>query len=133
MAATGIGRAARATGHQHMLEFSALRQHRLVMIFRCTALLLSLALSGCCASGVGCTARVPGGVAWDGLGPVPEENAVSDDNAPMGPRSASKRNRQPAVRSDGNVRSANQWEQDQASDQAADEKLTRQLKICTNC
>jgi hypothetical protein len=99
------------------------------MIFRCIALLLSIALAGCCISGVGCTA----GVAWDGLGPVPEENAASDDSAPAGPQPASKRSQQRAARSDGNVRSGNQWEQEQASDQAADAKLTRQLKICSNC
>jgi hypothetical protein len=104
------------------------------MIIRCIALLLSLAVAGCCVSGVGCTARAPGGgVAWDGLGPVPEENAVSDDTAPTGSQSASKRSRQPAARPDGNARTGNQWEQEQASDQAADAKLTRQLKICSNC
>jgi hypothetical protein len=121
-------------GNQHMLEFSDGCPHRLVMILRCIVLLLSLALAGCCVSGVGCTARAPdGGVAWDGLGPVPEENAVSDDSAPAGPQSASKRSRQQAARSDDNVRSGNQWEQQQASDQAADTKLTRQLKICSSC
>jgi len=104
------------------------------MIFRCIALLLSLALAGCCVSGVGCTARAPvSGVAWDGLGTVPQENAIGDDSAPAGPQSASKKSRQQAARSDGTVRSGNQWGQEQASDQAADTKLTRQLKICSNC
>jgi hypothetical protein len=40
-------------------------------------------LAGCCASGVDCTASAPvTGVAWDRLGPAPEENAVSNDIAP---------------------------------------------------
>jgi hypothetical protein len=104
------------------------------MVLRCIALLLSLALTGCCASGVGCAARAPdGGVAWDGLGPVPEENAANNNSAPIGPGSASKRDRQTSERAAGNVQSSNQWEQQQASDQNADSKLTRQLKICNNC
>jgi hypothetical protein len=120
-------------GNQHMLEFSGRCPHRLVMILRSIALLSSLALAGCCVSGVGCAARAPGGGAWDGLGPVPEENAASDNSALTGPRSASKRDRQPSERAAGNVQSGNQWEQQQASDQNADAKLTRQLKICSNC
>jgi hypothetical protein len=128
------GRSTVAWGNQFMFEFSNRCPHRSVMIFRCIALISSLALEGCCVSGVSCAARAPGGgVAWDGLGPVPQENAIGDDSAPAGPQSASKRSRQQATRSDGNVRSGNQWEQEQASDQAADTKLTRQLKICSNC
>jgi hypothetical protein len=105
------------------------------MILRCIVLLSLLALAGCCASGVGCTTGAPGGggVAWDGLGPDPEESAVSDNSAPAGPQSASKRSRQQPAPKESNVRTGNQWEQDQASDQAADTKLTRQLKICSDC
>ena len=29
------------------------------------------------------------GIAWDGLGPVPDEHAAGDDSAPTGQRSAS--------------------------------------------
>jgi hypothetical protein len=98
------------------------------MISRCIALLLSLALTGCCASGVGCTAPVPAGpVAWDGLGSVPLENSGSGDNAQI----ERKKVRQTAARS--RAQPADQWEQEQVSDQAADAKLTRQLKICSNC
>jgi hypothetical protein len=99
------------------------------MISRCIALLLSLALAGCCASGVGCgSAAAPGGaVAWDGLGPVPPENTVSGDNA----QTERKKVRQTAVRS--TTQPGDQWEQDQVSDQNADAKLNRQLKICSNC
>jgi hypothetical protein len=104
------------------------------MIFRCIALLSLLALAGCCASGVGCTASAPvTGAAWDGLGPAPEENAVSNDIAPASSKSASKRSQQKAAHFDGDAGSGNQWEQEQAADQAADAKLRRQLKICSKC
>jgi hypothetical protein len=94
-----------------------------VMFSRCIVLISSLALAGCCASGVGCTSGAPSsGVAWDGLGSAPEENAIGDNSASAGPQSASKRSRQQPAQ-DNKVRSGNQWEQDQTSDQAADAKL----------
>jgi hypothetical protein len=99
------------------------------MTSRCIALLLSLALAGCCGSGVVCgTAAAPGGgVAWDGLGSMPAENAVSADNAPTA------RARPMAARASSKAQPGDQWEQEQGLDQAADAKLTRQLKICSNC
>lgn len=104
------------------------------MIFRCVVLLWLLAVGGCCASGVGCTTGAPsGGVDWDGLGTAPEENAVSNDIAPASSKSASKRSQQKAEHFDRDAGSGNQWEQEQAADQAADAKLRRQLKICSNC
>jgi hypothetical protein len=100
------------------------------MISRYIALLLSLALAGCCASGVGCgTVAAPtGAVAWDGLGAAPPENAAGGDIAPT----ERKRVRQTAARAT-NKPSGDQWEQDQVSDQNADAKLNSQLKICSNC
>lgn len=104
------------------------------MILRCIALLSLLALAGCCASGVGCTAGAPsGGVAWDGLGATPDENAASDNSAPANPPSAGRTRRQTSARQDSQVSSGNGWEQQQAADQNADAKLSRQLKICSNC
>jgi hypothetical protein len=103
------------------------------MIFRCIVLVSSLALAGCCASGVGCATSEPYGVAWDGLGPAPEEQTVSSDSAPARQPSSNKRDRQQAARSNSNTPPGNQWEQEQASGAAADAKLTRQLKICSNC
>ena len=99
------------------------------MISRCIALLLSLGLAGCCASGVGCgTAAAPvGGVAWDGLGPTPPDSTVGSDNAPV------TRARRTAARASSKVQSGDQWEQEQDANQAADARLTRQLKICNNC
>jgi hypothetical protein len=99
------------------------------MTSRCIALLLSLALAGCCGSGVGCgTPTAPGsGVAWDGLGSMPAENTVSGDNAPTA------RVRPTGARASSKVQPGDQWEQEQGLDQAADAKLTRQLKICSNC
>jgi hypothetical protein len=99
------------------------------MISRCIALLSSLALAGCCASGVGCNATAPGGaVAWDGLGSAAVESTGNDDNA----RTDGKKVRQTAARAS-RAQPGDQWEQEQVSDQAADAKLTRQLKICSNC
>lgn len=100
------------------------------MIARCIALLLSLVLTSCCASGVGCgTVTAPSGaVAWDGLGSVPVENTGSGDSAPT----ERKKVRQTAARAS-RAQPGDQWEQEQVSDQAADAKLTRQLKICSNC
>src|SRR3954447_18380351 len=103
------------------------------MIFRCIVLLSLVALAGCCASGMGCAGSAPvSGVAWDGLGPAPEENALSNDIAPARPRSASKRSRQQAAHSDGDGGSGDQWDKQQAADQAADAKLRHQLRICSN-
>ena len=100
------------------------------MIFRCVALLSLLTLAGCCATGVSCTTGAPGGgVAWDGLGSTPEENAISNDGAPTPPRSTSKKSQQQASR----AQPSGEWDRQQASDQAADQNLTRQLKICSNC
>ena len=117
-------------GHQVGLEFTDRCPHKLPMISRCIALLLSLALAGCCASGVGCgtASAPPGPVAWDGLGSVPPENSGDVDNGQID----RKKVRQTA-RANGRVQPGDRWEQEQASDQAADAKLTRQLKICSNC
>jgi hypothetical protein len=117
-----------------MLEFLDRCPHRSAMISRCIALLSLLALAGCCASGVGCTAGAPGGnVAWDGLGATPEENVVSDNNAPAATQPAVRTRRPTSARPDSQVSFSNEWQQQQASDQNADAKLSRQLKICSNC
>jgi hypothetical protein len=108
------------------------------MIARTIALLFAaVALAGCCAFGNGCHAPLSGTpVAWDGLGPTPTEDAVEpkpkrpvrlktevvvgplkDTSAQAGPKS------QPQDR----------WAQEQAADQDADARLTKQLMICHNC
>jgi hypothetical protein len=101
---------------------------------RCFDLRSLLALAGCCSTGVSCTATAPSGeIAWDGLGPTPQEQAVSNDTTPASPPSATKRSRQRAARSSSNAAPGNEWDQEQPAGQTADAKLNRQLKICSNC
>jgi hypothetical protein len=103
------------------------------MIVKYIAILSLLALAGCCGTGLNCTAHLPdGSVAWDGLGAAPQENTVPNDTpASMPPANRNKRQR--SAQPDSRVRAGNEWEQEQISDQAADAKLTRELKICSNC
>jgi hypothetical protein len=109
------------------------------MILRCITLLFAaLALGGCCLSGNGCYAPVPGTpVAWDGLGPAPAENGGNNK-----PKRVSRRNTEivvgplndVAARSDDPKSQSNdRWAKEQAADQEADAKLTKQLKICRGC
>jgi hypothetical protein len=109
------------------------------MTLRCITLLFAaLALGGCCLLGNGCYAPVPGTpVAWDGLGPAPTESGVK-----YKPKRASRRNTEIVVgplngvtaqSDDPKSQSNDRWAQQQATDQEADAKLTKQLKICRGC
>lgn len=101
------------------------------------ALVSTIALTGCCASGNGCYAPVPGTpIAWDGLGSPPSENA--DGQAPArkphrsreiiaGNVSEAKASSDPKSESD------ERWAKEQAAAAEADRKLTRKLKICSSC
>ena len=100
-------------------------------------LFASVALSGCCSIGPGCNAPISGvATAWDGLGTDP---SGKDDE--IEPRRKSARHHEISV---GPVRSAakppdadaqpeDRWARQTAEDQAADAKLSKQLRICTNC
>ena len=63
----------------------------------------AIALSGCCASGTGCYAPVAGTpVAWDGLGPSPDEESP-------GGRGSSRGDRGPAQEAGETGRQASRW------------------------
>jgi hypothetical protein len=104
------------------------------MISRCFVLLLAVALTGCCASGVGCNALTPGApVVWDGLGPAAVENIIVDSTATGSAVAEHKKSRRAAARVDTKSQNGDQFEQQQAADQDADAKLNKQLKICRDC
>ena len=102
------------------------------MISRCCILLFCLALTGCCASGVGCTISAAGGpVAWDGLGASPTQDPETEPavSYPVKPRKA-----RPVAAGDRTKPEApDKLERERAADQAADAKLSDQLRICRNC
>ncbi|HEY6433390.1 MAG TPA: hypothetical protein VIZ17_15530 [Acetobacteraceae bacterium] len=102
----------------------------------------AIALSGCCASGTGCYAPVAGTpVAWDGLGPSPdEESRVVADRAGV-TEDQPKRPAKPVVRPAGGGTAASSvkphsdqwWAQKEAEDRDAEKALTRKLVICRGC
>jgi hypothetical protein len=101
------------------------------------AVVLTLSLGGCCASGVGCNAPTAGGgpVAWDGLDALPAENAIEANSMSTAsdPPGKPKTVRRIAARPDNQPQPIDQFGREQSSDQAADAKLNNQLKICRNC
>ncbi len=108
------------------------------MISKCIAFLFAvIALAGCCVSGDGCYAPLPGApIAWDGLGSAPAEigseykpkrNSLRNHEIIVGPLNEA------AAQSEPKSRSNDQWAQEQAADRDADAKLTKQLMICRNC
>jgi len=107
------------------------------MISKCIAFLFAAAaLAGCCASGNGCYAPLPGTpIAWDGLGSPPIEN-----EAERKPKRISRPNTEIVVgplnetaAADPKSQPQDRWTQEQAADRDADTKLTKQLTICRNC
>jgi hypothetical protein len=97
------------------------------------------ALAGCCASGNGCYAPVPGTpVAWDGLA----SGAPNDGSEDKPKRTSSHKPRQEIIVGplndssagpDSKAQANDRWTQEQAADREADAKLTKQLLICRNC
>jgi hypothetical protein len=96
----------------------------------------ALMLANCCASGSGCA---PAGspVAWDGLGPAPTEEAQPLELRPKQQARSKREIAGPldvaATEQNHGVRSKDQWEQEQAADQADEAKLKRKLMICRSC
>jgi hypothetical protein len=108
------------------------------MMSKCIAFVFaSVALAGCCASGNGCYAPLPGTpIAWDGLGSPPTENEReykpkrtprSNTEIVVGPLNETR------AQADPKSQPQDQWTQEQAADRDADAKLTKQLMICRNC
>jgi hypothetical protein len=97
------------------------------------------ALAGCCVSGNGCYAPLPGTpMAWDGLGPSPTETAQAIEYRPrqsarpkkeiiIGPISDAPAQPDPKPQAE------EAWAQQEAADRDADAKLMKQLMICRNC
>ena len=113
------------------------------MITKCVAFLVAaLVLANCCALGGGCAplAGGPGGpVALDddGLGGAPQE-AQRSETQPKRDARPSRKNvvgsrDAGATRQDRGAQPKDQYELEQAADQADDLSLKRKLTICSDC
>ena len=117
------------------------------MLTRFMVLLVAgTALTGCCASGTGCsttpTAAAP--VAWDGLGEPPTANdAPGEEKRPAKRKTARNREillgpltdaaaRETSGRSDAKAR-YDDWTRQPNEDLEADARLARQTRICKGC
>ena len=112
------------------------------MLTRIMVLLVAgSALTGCCASGTGCSTTQTAGapIAWDGLGEPPTANdAPGEEPRPAKRKTARNReiilgplNDAPA-RSDAKAR-YDEWTRQPNEDIEADARLARQTKICKGC
>jgi hypothetical protein len=101
-------------------------------------LVAALMLANCCASGSGCAPAAGTPVAWDGLGPAPTEEAQSPEARPK-PQARAKREIAvgpldvAATGQNSRFQPRDEWERQQAADQADDAKLKRKLMICRTC
>ena len=108
-------------------------------------LIASVALSGCCASGTGCSTTTPGApIAWDGLGEVPTaDDAPGEEKRPQKRKTARNREiilgplngappRETSAGSDAKAR-YDEWTRAPNEDAEADARLARQTKICRGC
>ncbi|ANW03337.1 hypothetical protein [Bradyrhizobium icense] len=102
-------------------------------------LIAGIALSGCCASGTGCSTQTAGApIAWDGLGEPP--TADGEQAGATKPKRRTARNREiilgplneAAPRSDARAR-YDEWTRQPNEDAEADARLARQTKICRGC
>jgi hypothetical protein len=103
-----------------------------------------IALSGCCASGTGCSTQTAGApIAWDGLGEPP--TADGEQAGATKPKRRTARNREiilgplnenpqreTSARSDARARYED-WTRQPNEDAEADARLARQTKICRGC
>jgi hypothetical protein len=109
------------------------------MISKCIAFVFAaVALAGCCVSGNGCYAPLPGTpIAWDGLGSPPTENEAEPKpkrtSRPKTEIVVGPLNGAAATQADPKSQPQDRWTQEQAADRDADAKLTKQLMICRNC
>jgi hypothetical protein len=112
------------------------------MLTRFMVLLVAgTALTGCCASGTGCSTTQTAGapIAWDGLGEPPTaDDASGEEKRPAKRKTA--RNREIILgplndapgRSDAKARYED-WTRQPNEDAEADARLARQTKICRGC
>jgi hypothetical protein len=108
------------------------------MISRCIVFLVgAVALAGCCVSGNGCYAPLPGTpTAWDGLDPAPTGTAAQATE--YRPRKIARPKNEIIIGPLGDVpaeppRPQEAWAQQEAADRADEAKLKKQLMICRNC
>ena len=114
------------------------------MLTRIMVLLVAgSALTGCCASGTGCSTTQTAGapIAWDGLGEPPTaDDAPGEEKRPAKRKTA--RNREiilgplngapPRETSDTKAR-YDEWTRQPNEDVEADARLARQTRICKGC
>lgn len=104
-------------------------------------LIAGTVLTGCCASGTGCSTTPTAGapIAWDGLGAPPTANdEPGEEKRPAKRRTA--RNREillgplndAAPKSDTKAR-YDDWTRQPNEDLEADARLARQTRICRGC
>ena len=102
------------------------------MISKCVAFVFAaLALAGCCAFGTTCDVPTAGPhAAWDGLGPV-----SNDDARPAKvsrPRAASARSTSD-VQGESSLQTRDNWEQQEAVNKADEARLSKKMMICNGC
>jgi hypothetical protein len=110
------------------------------MVLKWIALFCAMAaLAGCCASGNGCYAPIPGTpIASDGLAAgAPDDNSEykpkrtsshkPDHEIIVGPLNGS------SAEADSKAQANDRWTREQATDRDADAKLTKRLLIFRNC
>lgn len=109
-------------------------------ISKCAVFLLAaLILSNCCLSGSGCAPAAGTPVAWDGLGPAPEE--ATQQPLELKPKPHTREKTEIVLGPlDGTPNEKNRraqpkdsWEQQQTAEQDDDAKLKRKLMICRTC
>jgi hypothetical protein len=102
--------------------------------------IVGTALSGCCASGIGCSTPTATGapIAWDGLGEPPTANDEPGERRQ--PKRRTARNREIILgplndappKSDAKAQ-YEEWTRQPNEDAEADARLARQTKICRGC
>ncbi len=108
-------------------------------ISKCIALFaFALLLAGCCAVGVGCEPPAGASVSSHGLASTTLEETEAGDPEPN-KHGQAKRQTVPqhldgaASQQNRRIEPKDSWEEQQAADQADEERLKRVLTICRNC
>jgi hypothetical protein len=110
-----------------------------VMILKLiVCLFAAFALAGCCMSGNGCDAPLPGApVAWDGLGAPPNEDTWATERKPKRQAktdAATRLHHDATATSDANPLSTRErWALQEAAERAAEGALAKKLIICRGC
>ena len=93
----------------------------------------AITLAGCCASGTTCEAPTAGSkVAWDGLGPAPNDIAPAKKKTVSRPRDEVALQPKAELAADNKPLAKDVWETE-AEDRADDARLAKKLKICSGC